>query len=184
MKANDGILLIDDFGRQAVSPRKLLNRWILPLDRRVDYLSLSYGVKFQIPFEMMVVFSTNLDPMQLADEAFLRRIPSKVWVSPVTDVLFDRIFNRFVEERGIPHAPNSAEYCRTLCKVAGARQLMACYPRDMCTLAEWICHYEEVPVEINRDNLERAVEMYFTRLADLPEGLHNYDRPLHSQRGD
>src|SRR5690348_5007262 len=72
MRANNGILIIDDFGRQTISPRELLNRWILPLDRRVDYLSLSYGVKFEIPFELLVVFSTNLDPADLVDEAFLR----------------------------------------------------------------------------------------------------------------
>ena len=83
MKANNGILLIDDFGRQLMSPRDLLNRWIVPLDRRVDYLTLRYGVKFQIPFELMVVFSTNLEPSDLADEAFLRRIHNKIYVEAV-----------------------------------------------------------------------------------------------------
>src|ERR1700733_4524982 len=80
MKANNGILIIDDFGRQLMSPRDLLNRWIVPLDRHVDYLTLRYGVKFQIPFELMVVFSTNLEPSDLADEAFLRRIHNKIYV--------------------------------------------------------------------------------------------------------
>src|SRR5262249_29743603 len=80
MKANNGILIIDDFGRQLMPPRDLLNRWIVPLDRRVDYLTLRYGVKFQIPFELMVVFSTNLEPSDLADEAFLRRIHNKIFV--------------------------------------------------------------------------------------------------------
>src|SRR5450631_3643101 len=96
MKANNGIFLIDDFGRQLISPRDLLNRWIVPLDRRVDYLSLQYGVKFQIPFEMLVVFSTNLDPSDLADEAFLRRIHSKIYVEAVDDKAFDEIFSRVV----------------------------------------------------------------------------------------
>ncbi|MGD8703803.1 MAG: ATPase, partial [Desulfosarcina sp.] len=82
MKANNGMLVIDDFGRQILSPEYLLNRWIVPLDRRVDYLSLTYGVKFEIPFEMTVVFSTNLDPTKLADEAFLRRIQNKIYVGP------------------------------------------------------------------------------------------------------
>ena len=94
MKANNGILLIDDFGRQVISPRELLNRWIVPLDRRVDYLSLRYGVKFQIPFETMVVFSTNLDPQDLADEAFLRRIQNKIFVDVVAPDTFDEIFRR------------------------------------------------------------------------------------------
>ncbi len=83
MKATNGILIIDDFGRQLMSPRDLLNRWIVPLDRRVDYLTLRYGVKFQIPFETMVVFSTNLEPSDLADEAFLRRIHNKIYVEAV-----------------------------------------------------------------------------------------------------
>ena len=87
MKANNGIFIIDDFGRQLMSPRDLLNRWIVPLDRRVDYLTLRYGVKFQIPFELMVVFSTNLEPSDLADEAFLRRIHNKIYVEAV-DVRF------------------------------------------------------------------------------------------------
>ena len=94
MKANNGIFIIDDFGRQVLSPRELLNRWIVPLDRRVDYLTLASGMKFQVPFELMVVFSTNLNPNSLADEAFLRRIQTKVEVEDVDDELFDRITQR------------------------------------------------------------------------------------------
>ena len=96
MKANNGIFIIDDFGRQLMSPRDLLNRWIVPLDRRVDYLMLRYGVKFQIPFELMVVFSTNLEPTDLADEAFLRRIHNKIFVEAVDEKAFDQIFHRVV----------------------------------------------------------------------------------------
>jgi hypothetical protein len=91
MKANNGILLIDDFGRQMMSPRDLLNRWIVPLDRRVDFLSLGSG-KFDVPFELLVVFSTNLEPRELADEAFLRRIPNKILLPPVDAQSFDAIF--------------------------------------------------------------------------------------------
>src|SRR5574340_776110 len=108
MKANNGIFIIDDFGRQLMSPRDLLNRWIVPLDRRVDYLTLRYGVKFQIPFELMVVFSTNLDPSDLADEAFLRRIHNKIFVDAVTAPVFDQIFQRVVTSRNIPCQPDSA----------------------------------------------------------------------------
>ena len=97
MKANNGILIIDDFGRQMLSPRDLLNRWIVPLDRRVDYLTLSSGMKFQVPFELMVVFSTNLDPHDLADEAFLRRIQTKVLVENVSAEVFDEIFRRVMQ---------------------------------------------------------------------------------------
>src|SRR5262249_33495148 len=107
MKANNGIFIIDDFGRQVTSPRELLNRWIVPLDRRVDYLALRYGVKFEIPFELMVVFATNLDPGELADEAFLRRIHNKVYVENVKTALFDEIFHRVVAERKISCDPSS-----------------------------------------------------------------------------
>jgi hypothetical protein len=116
VKANNGILIIDDFGRQIISPQFLLNRWIVPLDRRVDYLTLRYGVKFQIPFEMIVVFSTNLEPSDLADEAFLRRIQNKIYVEPVDSVVFDKIFNRLVKERNITCEPDSAAFLRKLCQ--------------------------------------------------------------------
>src|SRR5450631_4230475 len=99
MKANNGILVIDDFGRQMLAPRDLLNRWIVPLDRRVDYLTLASGMKFQVPFELMVVFSTNLDPHDLADEAFLRRIQTKVMVDNVTGAVFDEIFRRVMQAK-------------------------------------------------------------------------------------
>src|SRR5579871_6368487 len=109
MKANNGILIIDDFGRQMLSPRELLNRWIVPLDRRVDYLTLASGMKFQMPFEMMVVFSTNLDPRDLADEAFLRRIQTKVMVENVSAEIFDRIFKRVAHVNSCPYEPGSPE---------------------------------------------------------------------------
>ena len=99
LKANNGIFIIDDFGRQLMSPRDLLNRWIVPLDRKVDYLTLRYGVKFQVPFELMVVFSTNLDPSDLADEAFLRRIHNKIYVDAVDANSFDQIFQRVMQGR-------------------------------------------------------------------------------------
>src|ERR1700689_5888535 len=110
MKANNGIFIIDDFGRQLMSPRDLLNRWIVPLDRRVDYLMLRYGVKFQIPFELMVGFSPNLEPSDLADEAFLRRIHNKIYVEAVDASAFDQIFARVVAARNMPAEPDSAEY--------------------------------------------------------------------------
>ena len=94
MQANNGLLVIDDFGRQTVSPEALLNRWIVPLDRRLDYLSLSYGVRFDIPFDVKVVFSTNLDPATLGDEAFYRRIQNKILVSSISDAEFDEVLHR------------------------------------------------------------------------------------------
>jgi predicted ATPase with chaperone activity len=163
MKANNGILVIDDFGRQAISPRELLNRWILPLDRRVDYLSLSYGMKFEIPFELLVVFSTNLDPLDLVDDAFLRRIPNKVYVGDVEDQMFDRIFEVETAQQNIAAEAGSAEQLRRLCKLQSHGGLRACYPRDICRILLWISAYEERPVKITNAELERAVDLYFTR---------------------
>jgi predicted ATPase with chaperone activity len=163
MKANNGIFIIDDFGRQLMSPRDLLNRWIVPLDRRVDYLTLRYGVKFQIPFELMVVFSTNLDPSDLADEAFLRRIQNKIEVEPVQAQVFDMIFQRVVTTRNVPAEYDSAEYLRKLCLSSGRTQLRACYPLDILNIIGAISEYETRPISITKPDLERAVHLYFAR---------------------
>ncbi|MCS7041792.1 MAG: AAA family ATPase [Bryobacteraceae bacterium] len=163
MKANNGIFIIDDFGRQLMSPRDLLNRWIVPLDRRVDYLTLRYGLKFQIPFELMVVFSTNLDPSDLADEAFLRRIQNKIEIEPVQPQVFDMIFQRVVSTRNVPAEYDSAEYLRKLCLSEGRTQLRACYPLDIVNIITSICQYENRPVQITKAELERAVHLYFAR---------------------
>ncbi len=163
MKANNGIFIIDDFGRQLMSPRDLLNRWIVPLDRRVDYLTLRYGVKFQIPFEMMVVFSTNLDPADLADEAFLRRIHNKIFVDAVDTAAFDQIFQRVTSARNIPVEPDSAEYLRKLCLRDGRTELRACYPMDMVNIILSIGRYENRPPRMTKADLERATALYFAK---------------------
>jgi hypothetical protein len=176
MKANNGILIIDDFGRQAMSPRELLNRWILPLDRRVDYLSLSYGMKFEIPFELLVVFSTNLEPVDLVDEAFLRRIPNKVYVGDVEDEIFDLIFERETAQQNIPGDPGSAKELRRLCKLHAGGGLRACYPGDICRILLWISEYEERPVNMTKTELERAVELYFARRPHVETGRNKTSR--------
>jgi hypothetical protein len=163
MKANNGIFVIDDFGRQAMSPRELLNRWMAPLDRRVDYLSLSYGTKFEIPFELLVVFSTNLNPSDLADEAFLRRIPNKVYVGDVDDHSFDLIFERETRQQEIPCDLDSAECLRALCKRHGSDLLRACYPADICRILHWISEYEGRSVTATKAEFERAVALYFAQ---------------------
>ena len=166
MKANNGIFIIDDFGRQLMSPRDLLNRWIVPLDRRVDYLTLRYGVKFQIPFELMVVFSTNLDPVDLADEAFLRRIHNKILIEPVDGTTFDSIFSRVVAAKRVPAEPDSSEYLRKLCLKDGRVELRACYPLDICNILVSIAEYERRPVGMTKEDLDRAVQLYFAKSAD------------------
>ena len=163
MKANNGILIIDDFGRQVMSPRELLNRWIVPLDRRVDYLTLSSGMKFQVPFELMVVFSTNLNPRDLADEAFLRRIQTKVLVENVSPQVFDQIFQRVVQNAQCPAEPGCAEYLRERCFAAGATALRACYPMDIFKLVKAISEYEGRPVRMTKVNIDHAVALYFAK---------------------
>jgi hypothetical protein len=164
MKANNGILIIDDFGRQMLTPRELLNRWIVPLDRRVDYLTLASGMKFQVPFELMVVFSTNLDPHDLADEAFLRRIQTKVLVENVSPEIFDEIFQRVVRSHQAPCEPGCAEYLRLSCAASGSKLLRACYPMDIFKLVKAISEYEGRPVRMSHANIDRAVGLYFAKL--------------------
>jgi hypothetical protein len=163
MKANNGILVIDDFGRQVISPRDLLNRWIVPLDRRVDYLTLHHGQKLCIPFEVMVVFATNLDPSELADEAFLRRIHNKIYVEPVSGECFRRILTRVLEERGMSCGAATADYLAELCARRGGA-LKACYPADLCDILMWRSQYEGRPPQVTGGELDRAAELYFTRV--------------------
>jgi hypothetical protein len=162
MKANNGVFIVDDFGRQLLSPRDLLNRWIVPLDRRVDYLTLSSGMKFQVPFELMVVFSTNLDPRALADEAFLRRIQSKVMVDHVSDEVFDEILRRVLDRNHTPAESGCAVYLRERCRSAGGN-LHACYPVDIFRLVQSIAEYEGRPVRLTRIAVDRAISLYFAK---------------------
>jgi hypothetical protein len=160
MKASNGILLIDDFGRQMISPRDLLNRWIVPLDRRIDFLSLGSGSKLTIPFELQIVFSTNLAPNELADEAFLRRIPNKILVDAVGAEQFDRIFRMTTAKEGISFEAGSEQLLRELC-LRQSPDLRPCYPRDICAAIRAITIYEGRKLYITRADLERAVAGYF-----------------------
>jgi hypothetical protein len=160
MKANNGIFIVDDFGRQMISPRDLLNRWIVPLDRRLDHLSLDYGIKFEIPFELLVVFSTNLDPMELADECFLRRIPNKIFVESLEPRLFDEIFRRVAQSRNLLWDASVPRRLRELC-VSKCGELRACIPRDICDILAAIMTYERRDPRITKEDLDRAVALYF-----------------------
>lgn len=160
MKANNGILLIDDFGRQMMSPRDLLNRWIVPLDRRIDFLSLGSGRKFDVPFELMVVFSTNLEPSELADDAFLRRIPNKILIPAVDAETFDAIFHMTAEAAGVECEPGVVEYCREVCLRDGG-DLRPCYPRDLCNAVRSIALYEDRRPVATRHEIDRATKGYF-----------------------
>jgi len=159
MKANNGIFVIDDFGRQMIKPQDLLNRWIVPLDRRMDFLALN-GAKFAIPFEVFVVFATNLNPSDLADEAFLRRIPNKILVDAISADLFDEILKRCLQSNGWAAETNAAEHLRDVCAKRGG-SLRPCYPRDLFRIIESVAEFEERAPELTRRDVDRAAALYF-----------------------
>jgi hypothetical protein len=159
MKANNGIFVIDDFGRQMVKPQDLLNRWIVPLERRMDFLTIN-GAKIAIPFEVFVVFSTNLTPSELGDEAFLRRIPNKILVDSISADIFDEILRRRLESNGWPAEPGAAEHLRNKCAVLSGC-LRPCYPRDLMKIIESIAEFEERPPALTGKDVNRAAALYF-----------------------
>ncbi len=132
----------------------------------MDFLTLRHGVKFQIPFELMAVFATNLDPRSLADEAFLRRIHNKIHVGAVEPDVFDSIFDMVVAQRSITCEPDSSKFLQDLCFRSGATELRACYPRDICDISLWINTYEERPIQLTKADMERAARLYFTQTKD------------------
>ena len=164
MKANNGMFIIDDFGRQMINPRDLLNRWVVPLDRRIDFLSLRTGMTFPVPFETMVVFSTNLDPRQLADEAFLRRIQNKIKIDVISPEIFDSIMKRVCEGAKVEWTLKASEYSRLQCIERGrSAVLRACYPRDIVEILGHIAEYENRAPIFDQENIDRAVTLYFAR---------------------
>ena len=161
MKANNGVFVIDDFGRQMISPRELLNRWIVPLDRHVDYLATAAGFKFPIPFEVFVVFSTNLDPTELADEAFLRRIRNKIFIDAIEPRIFDEIVERRIKSSEWAIEPGAGEYLRRVCMERGG-DLRPCYPRDIFGIIESAAGFEERAPILAKAEIDRAADTYFT----------------------
>jgi predicted ATPase with chaperone activity len=166
MKAANGIFGIDDFGRQTIPPRALFNRLILPLDRKLDNLSLQYGYMFQVPFELLLVFSTNLNPTELGDEAFYRRVSNKIYVGPVSPEVFDQIAERVLTLYGIPFNNETAACLRDLCARNGAPDLRACQPGDICGILASLASYERRPFSANANNLARAARLYFMQSDD------------------
>ena len=168
MKANNGMFVIDDFGRQSMTPAQLLNRWIVPLDRSIDYLSLNTGVKFEVPFNVKVVFSTNLPPAALGDEAFFRRLQSKIYIGSIDETGFDEILRRVTGAHGIAHTADDAAYLRHLTRTLGDGDLRPYVPAMVCEILRMICRYENRPMEMSRLSLDRVAEIYFTNLTIDP----------------
>jgi predicted ATPase with chaperone activity len=161
MKANNGVLIIDDFGRQRVRPEELLNRWVVPLDRRIDFLTMAGGKKIEIPFEMLVVFASNMDPAELVDGAFLRRIQTKIKIGAVTDEEFTEIFRRFAKEAEVDWEDGICNDLIHFIRRALKQDLRSCYPRDIVNQICWSARYEGKKPYIDRASLTRAVEAYF-----------------------
>jgi hypothetical protein len=160
MKANGGTLVIDDFGRQRVSPTDLLNRWILPLEKRVDFLTLHSGKKIEVPFEELVVFSTNLEERDLVDEAFLRRMGYRARVEPPTAGAFIEIFKRTATTRGI--VVNQECLDHILQKyVAEDRIMKGCEPRDLLNKVRDLCLFEGRPQQLTTELIDTAWGNYF-----------------------
>jgi hypothetical protein len=160
-KANGGVFVVDDFGRQRVPARDLLNRWIVPLESRVDFLTLHTGRKFEVPFNVLIVFATNLQPASLADEAFLRRIPYKIMAQNPTLDEYCRIFELNCRRRGLPFDPVMVEYLQRSYYQPRRLQMRACHPRDLIEQVVDMCRYQGREPLITRELLDAACTSYF-----------------------
>ncbi len=163
IKANSGVFLIDDFGRQIVSPRDLLNRWILPLEERIDYLTLVTGKKLAVPFEQLIIFSTNLDPRELVDEAFLRRIRHKIQIFPPNRELFTDIFRLNCEQRDIEYNQSAVDHLYSQYYDQG-KSPRSSDPRDLLEIAQSICRFRNQEVLLTADLVAEAAKRFFCQV--------------------
>ena len=160
IKSNGGILLVDDFGRQRVDPKQLLNRWIIPMEHQVEYLTLHTGQKIDLPFRQMLIFATNLDPRDVTDPAFLRRMGYRLPLEQPTPERFAEIFRRYLDRLGAVADPR--QIARLLNRYqAEGRELRCCEPRDLIERARDICKFRGQPLELNDEILDIAWTGYF-----------------------
>jgi hypothetical protein len=160
VKSNGGTLVIDDFGRQRVAPQDLLNRWILPLERRIDFLTLHTGKKLEVPFEQLIVFSTNLDEKELVDEAFLRRMGYRARLEPPTPAAYVEILKREAATRGITADQACLQHILNRYERED-RQMKCCEPRDLLNRLTDICLFEQAPLRLTRELIDLAWKNYF-----------------------
>jgi predicted ATPase with chaperone activity len=163
LKSNSGCLLIDDFGRQRVPVVELLNRWIIPLEEGRDFLTLATGKKIEVPFEQLIIFSTNLDPHDLVDEAFLRRIPYKIEIKDPSDSEFSSLFALHAELLGCEHQPSVIDNLLARHYRESGRPLRRCHPRDLLVQVRNYCKYKQLPFEMRDQYFDRIVASYFTK---------------------
>ena len=162
MKSNCGVLLIDDFGRQRMSVDELLNRWIVPLEKRYDYLNMVSGKKTQVPFDQLVIFSTNLEPKDLVDEAFLRRIPYKIEVLDPSEESFRKLFEIMCQKLTIPYRPAVIDYLVQKHYKEAKRPFRNCHPRDLLMQVRNYCLYKTKPLDLLPEYFDYAAENYFS----------------------
>ncbi len=163
MKANGGVLLVDDFGRQTARPRDLLNRWIVPLEKRVDYLTLVTGRKVDVPFDALIIFSTNLNPDELVDEAFLRRIRYKINVPDPTWDDFRMIFKQVTSNRGVVYSEEMLRYIVSEYYLKTKRKPRAVHPRDIIEELVDIARFRNVPPTMSKELIDLACQAYFMK---------------------
>jgi len=169
LKSNCGCLLIDDFGRQRVNPDELLNRWIVPLENHVDYLTLANGKKIEVPFEQLIIFSTNLEPNELADDAFLRRIPFKIELGDPSEEEFHALWQFAAAKLRIECPREMVDYLIRTHYTSCSRPLRRCHSRDLLEQIQHYCEYNELSLAVSEDLLDYAVRNYFTALKNIQD---------------
>ena len=169
LKANNGIYLIDDFGRQQVAPAALLNRWIIPMDRHVDYLTFHTGGKVEAPFETFLIFSTNLNPQSLGDEAFLRRIQYKMFLKNPGEEEFFEIFERYCLAENLFCSRSLIDNFIEKHYRQTGKKFRRCHPRDVITHVQDLIRFERLPVELTEELLDRGFESCFLEQAEIAE---------------
>ncbi len=174
MKANNGVLIIDDFGRQKISARQLLNRWMLPLETRQDFCNLHTGQQFSLPFDQLLIFCTNLDPNTLADEAFLRRIHHKIYIGDVTPEQYMEIFRRECVRSGLAFDRETVEHIFEPHYFSLNRPLRACHPRDLLENLLDYARFSGQPPKLTTQALDRACRTYFVKGA----AILDYDKVI------
>jgi predicted ATPase with chaperone activity len=161
LKANNGVMIIDDFGRQRMRPEEILNRWIVPLDRKLDYMSMSGGKKIEVPFEMLVVFASNFDPADLVDPAFIRRIKTKIKIGGVSSKQFVEIFCRVAQEKKVHFDQGIPEELMGFIREVLHQELRACHPRDIIDQVCWAARFDNKEPHIDLAALDQAINAYF-----------------------
>ena len=167
LKSNCGTLVIDDFGRQQMSPDKLLNRWIVPLEKQHDYVNLPSGNKVQVPFDQVIVFSTNLDPDKIVDEAFLRRIPYKIEATDPCESEFRAVMKTMAGKLDITYSDSVIDYLINRHYRSTGRPLRYCHPRDLLLQIKNLCEYHGLKRVLTNEYIDEAVSNYFATVKHM-----------------